>query len=304
MELILPAMMNTLLVLLIYVLEKYTVCKKLPGKAKQVIIGVLFGAVAIFATNHGIPLKETVVTLRNAAPLCAGLIFGAPAGLIAGFMGGLYRLIWGVGDYTRIAAGVSTMLVGCLAALLRKLMFDDRKPSWGYGAGIAVVSEAAHMLMIFLLNRHDAANAFAYVRGGCVPMMAGNAISVGLALLLVSLISKEKKKTDDRQKGIAQTFQTWLMVCILVAYLVTSIFTFNLQSNMAWTETQKVINLALNDVRQDVNDASDRHLLQVARKIRSEYLKDDQWDSKKLTRLALKNDVIEINIVDKNGVIV
>ena len=96
------------------------------------MIGILFGAVSAFASSYGVQWLGTTVNVRDAAPLSAGLIFGAPAGIISGLIGGLYRwfsVYWGGGMYTRLACSVATILAGLMAAGLRKLMFDDKKPT-------------------------------------------------------------------------------------------------------------------------------------------------------------------------------
>ena len=155
MRLIIPVLLNCILVLSVYMVDKYTPAKKLPYMAKQIIIGVLFGAVSAFASSYGVSWLGTVVNVRDAAPLSAGLIIGAPAGIISGFIGGLYRwfsVLWGGGTYTRLACSLATILAGFMAAGLRKLMFDDKKPTWGYGICIAVVCEVIHMILIFITN--------------------------------------------------------------------------------------------------------------------------------------------------------
>ena len=142
MKLSIPILINCLLVLCVYLADKYTPAKKLPYMAKQIIIGILFGCVSSFASSYGVEWLGTIVNVRDAAPLSAGLIFGAPAGIISGFIGGLYRwfsVYWGAGTYTRLACSVATILAGLMAAGLRKLMFDNKKPTWGYGVCIAVV---------------------------------------------------------------------------------------------------------------------------------------------------------------------
>ena len=65
---------------------------------KQVIVGILFGCVSSFASSYGVSWLGTTVNVRDAAPLSAGLIFGAPAGIISGFIGGLYRWFSVVGN--------------------------------------------------------------------------------------------------------------------------------------------------------------------------------------------------------------
>ena len=93
MRLIIPILLNCLLVLSVYLIDKYTYLKKLPYIAKQIIIGILFGGVSAFASSYGVEWLGAVVNVRDAAPLSAGLIFGAPAGIISGCIGGLYRWI-------------------------------------------------------------------------------------------------------------------------------------------------------------------------------------------------------------------
>ena len=72
-----------MLVVCVYLVEKNTLVKKLPYVTKQIIIGVLFGGVSAFASSYGVEMLGTVVNVRDAAPLSAGLIFGAPAGVIS-----------------------------------------------------------------------------------------------------------------------------------------------------------------------------------------------------------------------------
>ena len=155
MRLFIPVLLNCLLVLCVYLAEKHTAARKLPYMTKQVIIGVLFGGISAFASSYGVDWLGTVVNVRDAAPLSAGLIFGAPAGIISGLIGGFYRwfsVYWGGGTYTQLACSVATILAGLMAAGLRKLMFDNKKPTWGYGICIAIVCEGIHIILIFINN--------------------------------------------------------------------------------------------------------------------------------------------------------
>ena len=192
MRLIVPILLNCFLVFVVYLADKFTPVKKLPQIVKQIIAGVLFGCVSAFASSYGVDWLGAVVNVRDAAPLSAGLIFGAPAGIISGLIGGLYRwfsVYWGAGTYTRLACSIATILAGFMAAGLRKLMFDDKKPTWGYGICIAVVCEVIHMILIFLTNMDNSSYAFEFVKGATIPMILGNAIAVGFAIIIVSLLS-------------------------------------------------------------------------------------------------------------------
>ena len=304
MRLIVPIMLNCFLVFAVYMVDKHTPAKKLPYMGKQVIIGILFGSASAFASSYGVEWLGAVVNVRDAAPLSAGLIFGAPAGVITGLIGGLYRwfsVYWGAGTYTRVACSIATILAGFMAAGLRKLMFDDKKPTWVYGICIAVVCEVIHMIIIFLTNMDNSSYAFEFVKGATIPMIIGNAVAVGVAILIVSLLSDEAVFQSKGKERIAHTFQRWLLACIVIAYLVTSTFTFILQNGIAKIETQKVFTAAIGDVEKDIKQKSDQQLLDIAQKVKQDY---ENNQSISLIELRAVYDVVEINIVDSKGLII
>ena len=304
MRLSIPIVINIFFVIAFYAADKHTKFKLLPQTAKQIIFGTMFGGVSAFASSYGVEWLGTVVNVRDAAPLSAGLIFGAPAGIISGLIGGLYRwfsVYWGAGTYTQLACTVATILAGFIAAGLRKLMFDDKKPTWGYGVCVAVVCEVLHMILIFVTNMDNSSYAFEFVKGASIPMILGNSAAVGLSLVTVSMLSHERLTRRKGGEQIAQTFQRWLLACIVVAYFITSAFTFILQNGMAKIETQELFTTAINDVQEDVRGKSDAYMLSVVRSIAERYEEDPLVS---LELLADVYDVIEINIVAEDGLII
>ena len=304
MRLIIPILLNCLLVLCVYLAEKHTAVRKLPYMAKQAIIGVLFGGVSAFASSYGVEWLGAIVNVRDAAPLSAGLIFGAPAGIISGLIGGLYRwfsVYWGGGTYTRLACSLATILAGLMAAGLRKLMFDNKKPTWGYGICIAIVCEVIHMILIFITNMDNSSNAFEFVKGATIPMVLGNAAAVSAAIIIVSLLSRERLSLKKKNERIAQTFQRWLLACIVIAYLITSTFTFILQNGIVQVETQEVFTTAINDAETDIQEKSDAQLLQIAHQVKEEY---EKAPAASMLDLAAKHGIKEINVVDASGLII
>ena len=298
MRLAIPILINCILVLGIYLADKYTAFKKLSFMTKQIIIGVLFGGVSAFASSYGVEWLGAVVNVRDAAPLSAGLIFGAPAGIISGCVGGLYRwfsVYWGAGTYTQLACSLATILAGFMAAGLRKLMFDNKKPTWGYGVCIAVACEVIHMILIFITNMDNSSQAFEFVKGATTPMIIGNAVAVGIAIIIVSLLSRERFKAKKGTDKIANTFQRWLLACIVIAYLVTSSFTYILQNGMVKVETQKVFTTAINDVEATVKGKSDAALLEIVQNVKTEY---EQTPGITLAELKEKYNVVEINVIN------
>ena len=303
MRLIIPILLNCLFVFGVYQADKTEPVKKISYKRRQTIIGILFGCASAFASGYGVNWLGAVVNVRDAAPLSAGLIFGAPAGIIAGLIGGLYRwfsVYWGAGTYTRLACSVATVLSGFMAAGLRKLMFDDKKPTWGYGICIAIVCEVIHMILIFLTNMDDSSYAFEFVKGATFPMIIGNAIAVGASIIIVTILSHERFSREKCNERIAHTFQRWLLACIVIAYLVTSSFTYILQNGMVNIETQKVFTTAMNDVEEDVKGKSDEKILSVADYVKKKY---ESNPNVSLQFLAKMYGVKEINVVNEAGII-
>ncbi len=303
MRLTVPILLNCALVLFVCLIDKYTYAKKLSYIAKQIIIGILFGGVSSFASSYGVEWLGAVVNVRDAAPLTAGLIFGAPTGIISGLIGGIYRWIsvyWGAGLYTQLACSIATILAGFMAAGLRKLMFDNKKPTWGYGICIAVVCEVIHMILIFVTNMDNSSKAFEFVKGATFPMIIGNAIAVGSSIIIVSLLAHERFRLKKNIEQISRTFQRWLLACIVIAYFITSTFTIILQNGMVNIETQEMFTIAINDVELDIKGKSDEYLLEIAKKVKVEYEKNTDAS---LTDIVNKYNIVEINVVRTDGII-
>lgn len=243
----------------LYLLEKKTCFGKLDYKWRQLIIGILFGCSACFATEFNFSVEGVGINVRDSAPLCAGLLFGAPSGIIAGLIGGLERwvaVMWGAGMYTRLACSVSCVLAGLLAAVLRKFMFDNKRPSCLYGIAIAVVCEVIHMLMIFFTNMSDLTTSFTIVKIGTLPMILANAITLGLVTFLISSIGRDRKKLE-KQRELALAFQFWLLVSIIIAFGATSTFTVSVQSRLAEKNAESMIELTLNGVSRALEKGKD-----------------------------------------------
>ena len=254
-KLVAATFLPVLLSCALYLAEKKTRFGKIKRIVKQTIVGVLFGGVAVLGTEFGIPVGGAILNVRNAAPLTAGLLFGAPSGIIAGVIGGVYRFIatyWGAGEFSQVACTIGCILAGLFGAGCRKFMFDDKKPSWAYGLAIGGTTEVFHMLLVFLTNMDDVYGAYKVVALCALPMIICNAVSVMLSLLLVALIGKERIKKHLKNKQISQVFQFFLMICVVVAFSATMIFTSFLQTKIAYANADKLLELNLEDVKNDL----------------------------------------------------
>ena len=286
---------------ILFLLDRRTAFGKLNEKLKQVIYGVMFGALAVLGTEWGIPMNGAQMNCRDAAVLIAGLMFGAPAGIIAGLIGGIERwfaVYWGVGSFTRVACTISTIFAGFYAAALRRHMFEDKKPGILISLAIGVVMEVLHLTMVFITNMDTPTEAMTVVRACTAPMISANGISVFLSAAVLSLLARDK--TAERHRGIArisQTIQRWLLITVMLAFAATSCFVFGLQNRIATTQADTQLELSVNEVSADILDASDRNLLLLCRRVASIGRAID------LNMQAVRYDLAEISLVDKNGII-
>lgn len=305
--LFLISLLPVALSVLIYLAGRTKAARRIPYAVRQILIGILFGGLAVVGTECGIGIDGAVINARDASPVCAGLLFGAPAGIIAGVIGGAERwfaVFWGAGAYTRLACSISTVLAGIFAAVLHRYMFDNKKPKWYYCLATAVITEVIHMLMIFLTNMTDARTAFSFVRACALPMIAVNGLAVMLAGALLSVLSgREKKGARHDLKNISQSFQRWLLLCVTAGFLMTTVFTWALQTELAENEAHDLVKLNLADVREDVLAVSNENLLKLAENISVRVRFAANADSAFLSALAKEYDVAEINLIDARGVI-
>lgn len=288
--------------LIFYLLDKKSAFGKMKYMHKQIIYGIVFGLLAILGTEWGISINEAQVNCRDGAVITAGLLFGGPAGIIAGLIGGIERwfaIYWGIGTFTRIACSVSTAAAGFCAAALRKFMFENKKPAWPLSLAIGVVIEVFHLTMVFVTNIREPYLAFQVVKSCSAPMLIANSLSVCLSTIIITIAAKEKMiNRRNRDKiNISQTIQRWLLLCVVIAFIVTSYFTYVLQLNVAYDQTDKLLSNTISDIQKDIKAASDNNIISIANKVKKEI------SFTSLDELAKKYDVAEINIVDKNGII-
>ena len=289
----------------LYCLERKTNYGKWNYWLRQVITGVFFAIIAMLATDYGIEVKGAVLNVRNAAPLTAGLLFGGSSGIIAGIIGGVYRWFaayWGAGTFTRLACTLGCMLSGIFGAVCRKFMFENKKASWFYGLAIGLTTEVTHMLLIFITNMGHIGEAYAVVAVCAPPMIICTGVSVMLSLLFVSIIGREKVHKTGQNRQISQVFQFLLLICVIIAFAITSVFTYSLQTHIAYASVDELLKLNLDDVENAVQEASDDNLLRVTKAVASRITVDTSNED--LSELAEEYNVAGINIINNNGIII
>ena len=294
-KLIIAALAPVVMAVILYLLVSRTKFGKSKRWVQNLIIGVIFGGLAILGTEWGIPMNGAQVNCRDAAVLIAGLFFSAPAGIIAGLIGGVERWIavaWGVGTFTRVACSISTIIAGFYAALLRKFMFEDKKPGGLIlPLGIGIVMETFHLTMVFITNMAMPEKAMAVVKACSIPMIAANGVSVMIAAFVLVLLSREKNRKRN-SANISQTIQRWLMITVVLAFAVTSFFVFRLQNELADSQVNTQLSQAISEVESEVEEASDKGITELAKAIAEDY------KFKRLKTIAEEYAVAEISIVN------
>ena len=303
-KLIISILLPVFVSVVIYVLDKKTKFGNIRYIPKQIIIGTTFGIIAILATEYGVPVDGAVLNVRSASPLSAGLIFGWPAGLIAGFIGGIERYFTPTGDFTRIACTFGTIIAGIVAALVRRFMVDNKRPSWFYGLFVGLVTEVIHMLMVFLNNSGDIQRAYKIVEICALPMILSNGISVMLALFCISSISKRNGTLifESGKENISQIFQRWLFIFVVIAFFVTTFSASSFQKSMAKAIALDTLKSNLEDIENDIQDAANRNLVDYSRFLTNEL--SINLSSDELKKITKEYHLTEISFIDTNGLII
>lgn len=263
-------------------LNHKTKFRDLPYWVKQVIYAIAFGGLAVFGTECGVVINEGVINVRDAPPIIAGLFFGAPAGIAAGLIGGIERLITGYfiagRAATRVACSVATILAGVLAAVLRLTTRKGKKVHVVTASTLTFVIEVFHMLLVYLTNTDNLAFVIGIYRKVVGPMLVANVLSVFLAtwadLLIDRYFAKEKlfKKIRDSQMSGAIQQATLLVALLTFAIGFTSINviqtrigkenienTLNTTSKTVSSTSTSLVNYALGEYASDLAKIMERY---------------------------------------------
>ena len=286
-------------------IDRYSSFRNLKYWTKQIILGVTFGIVSILGSELGVLTDDgAIINLRDAAPLCAGMIFGGPAGIIAGVIGGVERFLavyWGAGTFTRYACAISTALSGVFAFFLRKLVFDGHHCRWYYGAVAGIFVEDFHMLMIFLTHMQNISSAYATVKACTIPMILINSFAVTIGMIGAAIVSREKLFDKTRPIKIADRIQIGLSITIISTFITVFAFTYAVFRNLANYSTKTLLQTNLTDVKTAVETETNEKLLEITRSItlnvQSAY--DNHEDiNQTINQEKERNNVLQINIVN------
>ena len=111
----------------------------------------------------------------------------------------------------------------------------------------------------------------------------------------------EKKK----KRRISETFAQWLLLALSLALVVATVFIYILQTRMSENNTEQLLRLNIEDVKQDIIDASDANILELSHTIADELNASKRVPTNDdLEWKRFKYGLSEINVIDENGIIV
>ena len=309
------ALLPVLATVIFHLLNKYTKFSKLPYWPKQIIYGVVFGGLAIVGTHWSIKFNGYGANARDAAVIIGGLIFGGPAGVIAGTIGGLERMIvglipsFGLG-FTVIACSVSTFLAGVVSALIRHFVFDDKRPGIIASLFIGFVIEVFHLLMVFVTNAAQYEKAFDCVQSCTPPMLIANSFSVLIGVIVINVLEKGKdafKRPDS--KTLNSKFTVTLSALTFIAFVLSSTFVYAFDDKMAKQQRDNNLAYAITETANEISYKTIEKAYEIKGVLdrnpglEAYYEPGDDYNDL-LDKFAKDQGIVEINLIRKSDALI
>ena len=233
-------------------------------------VGLFYGLCSVISNHIGIGFDNMVLNVRDLGPLAAGLFFSPLSGIISGLIGGVERFIigeyFGIGSFTRVACGVSTVFAGLLAAVLNHWVYEGKRPSMLHCLLVGAEMEVFHMYAVLITNRDDMLTAVEVVQTCAIPMIAFTALGLTfcseLLLRLSGLKWKSYLKLPKKETPIDLRFQRWMMVVVFILFIFSSFLNYNVQTSAAAGNTAKDLRMQQYQYQISWQDIKDTKILQ------------------------------------------
>ena len=205
---------------------------------QKLAVGLFFGLCSVASNHIGIHYGNMILNVRDLGPLAAGLFFSPLSGILSGLIGGIERFIigeyFGIGSFTRVACSVSTVLAGFLAAVLRRWVYEGRRPSMIHSLFIGAEMEVFHMYAVFITRRDDLLTASEVVSTCAAPMIAFTGLGLMACSALVLCLSGQRGQlrlfTRKEDVSIDTRFQLGLLIVIVLLFVSSLATVWNLQA--------------------------------------------------------------------------
>ena len=108
---------------------------------------------------------------------------------------------------------------------------------------------------------------------------------------------------ENAGEPISQTLLKRLSVVVIAALLITLGVSWVIETRMSKENAQSILRINIEDVQQDIIDASDENLLALTKQVAHDVKSVDNATPELLESLMESYDVSEIDVIDNNGII-
>ncbi len=110
---------------------------------------------------------------------------------------------------------------------------------------------------------------------------------------------------NQKKKKLSRAFQKRLLVVVVIAFLVTTAFLWITQTELSKENAFNLMLLNIQDIRQEIVDASDKNLLEVAYELAEDLDRPGNVPGEAtLIYMAAKYELAEVSVIDENGIII
>ncbi|ONI38016.1 hypothetical protein AN639_05925 [Candidatus Epulonipiscium fishelsonii] len=288
------------------ILYKFVPFKNFKPMYEQIIIGLIFGIMVMLDNFFSVYIQGILINVSTSIVLCAGLIFGAPAGIIAGIIGGVHRCLTfsqGVGVYSQFIGGFITIFAGVCSASLRVYMLKNKRPTLSQGIFTVIVIEIIYILILFTTHIFDMREIFLAIRIATIPQIIFNIIIIGILLKILPLIVVEVKTYKSEKKSISQVFHKGVFICLFMVFIATSSFNWWIVTEVSKTDTSNLLEVNIKDIKQDLVEALETNIVYTAQTIANNLSVLDQITNQNLLKQASAFNLTEINVINEDGIV-
>lgn len=262
-KLFLLALVPLAVTVVVFLLDRKTSFGKMKYIPKQLVIGLIFALTTIACSEFGVDVGGSVANTRDASVFCAGFVFGGPAGIIAGLIGGLERwfsIYWGGGEYSRIACSVACVLTGLLAAFMRKFVYEKKRPSYFQSLVVSAGMEVFHLGLLFITRYDNVEETLRIIKICAFPMIIVNSLAVMGTIFVVDFIEFKKPVIfkSKEERTITEVIQSRVLIVVVLAFIFTGTFTYFLQGNLTVQYMEDILLTNINDVKKDIDNGIDQ----------------------------------------------
>lgn len=167
----------------------------------KIILSSIFGLFGIIGTYTGIKTQGAIVNSRVIGVFAGGLLGGPIVGFLAGLIAGSHRFLIDIGGFTAFACGLSTLIEGLMAGLLRK-SFDKSEHRVLFAFISGTIAELIQMALILVFVK-PFERSLALVSVIWIPMVFANAVGIAAFIAITDSIFREIENEAVYQAQLA-----------------------------------------------------------------------------------------------------